>query len=48
MARSNNTFLDIGDRFPDVFLQVIDGSTMTIPRDLNDGFAVLLFYRFSS
>jgi hypothetical protein len=48
MARANSAFLDAGDRFPDMALQVIDGSALNIPRDLADGFAVLLFYRFSA
>jgi hypothetical protein len=47
MARSGATFLDTGDRFPDMDLQLISGQSMKIPQDLEDGFAVLLFYRFS-
>ena len=48
MARANSAFLDAGDPFPDMALQVIDGSALNIPRDLAAGFAVLLFYRFSA
>jgi len=47
MARSNSNFLDVGDRFPEMSLQFTAGPSMKIPQDLKDGFAVLLFYRFS-
>ena len=37
--------LQIGDRFPEVRADAVDGSRFTLPGDLNGIPAVLIFYR---
>jgi len=37
--------LRIGDRFPELQGRAVDGSALRLPDDLQDGIAVLLFYR---
>ena len=34
-----------GDRFPKIELDLIDGSTMSLPRDIPGRYLALLFYR---
>jgi peroxiredoxin len=34
-----------GDLFPNYTVQVTDGSTLNIPRDLRGEYAVIIFYR---
>ena len=46
MTRAAATLLDTGDRLPDMTLELISGESLTIPGDLKEGYAVLLFYRF--
>ena len=36
-----------GDTFPDLVVDVVDGRTMILPRDLAGSYAVVLFYRGS-
>jgi peroxiredoxin len=45
MTKANSTFIDIGDSFPNVELQLLSGEKMVLPGDLADGYAVMLFYR---
>jgi len=37
--------LDIGDVFPTLALQLVDGQSLTIPDDLDAKYQVILFYR---
>jgi len=37
--------LEIGDRFPSMTADAVDGSHFTLPDDLEGVIAVLLFYR---
>ncbi len=37
--------LRVGDRFPTLRVDTVDGSTLEIPTELHDLRAVLLFYR---
>ena len=37
--------LGIGDTFPNVTLNLVDGGTLDLPGGLGDGYRVILFYR---
>ena len=37
--------LEAGDRFPQVELNIEDGSTVTLPDDIGTSQAIVLFYR---
>ena len=37
--------LAIGDAFPTLGLTLVDGSSLTIPNDLDTPYKVILFYR---
>ena len=37
--------LGIGDTFPDLTLDLVDGASMQLPRDLDARYRVILFYR---
>lgn len=37
--------LNVGERFPDMKLEAVDGSTIQVPQELEGVRAVLLFYR---
>jgi len=34
-----------GNTFPDLTLQIAGGGTMSLPKDLNTSYSVILFYR---
>ena len=46
-TRSNRVAekLDVGDQFPSMTLQLVDGGEMNIPNDLQSDYTVVLFYR---
>ena len=37
--------LEAGDQFPQLTLNIEDGSTVTLPDDIGTGQAIVLFYR---
>jgi peroxiredoxin len=37
--------LNTGDSFPELTLDVVDGSKLTLPHDLDARYKVVLFYR---
>lgn len=37
--------LEVGDRFPDMAAEAVDGSHFTLPADLAEVPSVLIFYR---
>ena len=37
--------LDLGDTFPDVTLNYLDGGSVTLPGDLESPYTFVLFYR---
>ena len=37
--------LRVGDRFPEMAVQTVDGRSLTIPRDVEGSYKVILFYR---
>lgn len=37
--------LDSGDKFPQITLDLVDGSTVTLPDQLETPYGVVLFYR---
>ena len=47
MAQRATQKLDSGDKFQELTLKLIDGSSLTLPEDIADGWSVLLFYRGS-
>jgi len=45
MARLSKRFLDTGDRFPELDLQLISGRTLRLPQELEEGYSVIFLYR---
>lgn len=45
MARLGKQFLDTGDRFPELDLQLISGRTLKLPQEFEEGYSVIFFYR---
>ncbi len=45
MARKGNRILDNGDRFPEMSFSEVQGGSLTLRRDLNGHWSVLLIYR---
>ena len=37
--------LDAGSKFPSVALRMLDGSSLTLPDQIDSDYAVVLFYR---
>ena len=45
MARLGSGFIDTDDKFPEMDLQLTDGSTLKLPAGTGEGYAVILLYR---
>ena len=37
--------LDMGDKFPNLTLNLVGGGTLSVPDDLGSDYTVILFYR---
>ena len=45
MGRISKNLLDTGDLFPRIDLQTLSGKTLSLPKDIGDGYGILLIYR---
>ncbi len=45
MARTGSTFLDSGDMFPQLELQLVSGEKLKPPDGIGEGYGVILIYR---
>jgi peroxiredoxin len=45
MAKTDSTFLDVNEPFPDLDLQLFTGEKLNLPQGFGDGYGVILFYR---
>ena len=45
MARAGSAFLDTNDTFPQLELQLISGEKLKLPKDMGEGYGVVLIYR---
>lgn len=45
MAKTDSTFLDTGNDYPKMDLQLLNGTTLRLPNDFGNGYGVVLFYR---
>jgi hypothetical protein len=45
MARMGSTYLDIGDMFPQLELQLVSGEKLKLPDGTGEGYSVILIYR---
>jgi len=44
-ARIGSAFLDTDDMFPQLELQLISGEKLKLPKDIGEGYGVVLIYR---
>lgn len=45
MGKTDSNFLDVNDVFPDLNLELINGETISVPKELGDGYGIMLIYR---
>ncbi len=45
MAQSSKTMLDSGDTFPDLTLDLSDGSRLELPEEVKGSWTIFLVYR---
>ena len=45
MAQTNARKLDVGDHFPTLSLDMLDGRALTLPDDLSADYTIFLGYR---
>ncbi|MFT5195927.1 MAG: hypothetical protein ACI9EW_002412 [Cellvibrionaceae bacterium] len=45
MAQTDARKLDVGEMFPEMTIDLVDGSTMSLPSGLSADYTVLLGYR---
>jgi hypothetical protein len=45
MARAGSTFLDSGDMFPQLKMQLVSGEKLKLPEAIGEAYGVILLYR---